>query len=241
MFFRWQIGIDFFLEKILVFILLSDNLELMDEILKYEGSYAKHFLISNAMLEDPNFSETVTLLIEHNENGAFGLTINRPSQLKVKDILPTEFYEGYNQNIIYQGGPVGKNNLFYIYQSESGPVKVPGKGKLPGDVKQSEPEGVQPAMSKTLEICPNVYLGTSYELLKSKNAAIANILFFLGYSGWGPLQLEFEMTRKSWVTMKASKELVFAKNPLETWRKALDYKGGIYKFFSKHINNPDLN
>jgi len=213
----------------------------VDEKLQYQGSLARHFLISNAMLEDPNFNQTVVLLIEHNENGAFGLTINRPSQLKVKDILPSEFDDCYNKNFIYQGGPVGRNNLFYIYQSDSGPVDILEGEKTETVISPAGDESQKSQIPKHLEICPTVYLGTSYDLLKSKNDKIEKILFFLGYSGWGPLQLEYEMDRKSWVKMKAEKGFIFTQDPQEVWRNALGFKGGIYKFFAQHIDNPDLN
>ena len=91
----------------------------------------------------------------------------------------------------------------------------------------------------------DVFLGNDYELLvKSNDSEICqlnDIIYFLGYSGWGPLQLEHELQIKSWVTLKAKEEIIFNKNPEKIWRQALESKGGIYQFFANNVENPGLN
>ena len=88
--------------------------------------------------------------IEHNEKGAFGLTVNRASGFSVKDVMPEEFHEDYNNFPVHLGGPVQKQSLFYLYSL------------LPDTEKDTE-------TPSDLIVCPGVYLGGDYKILKQAN------------------------------------------------------------------------
>ena len=194
----------------------------MSEKIEYSQSYSGYFLTSSAILNDPNFIQTLVLLIDHNKEGAFGLTVNRASGYNVKDVMPEEFHTDYNNFPVHLGGPVQKQNLFYLYSL------------LPDAKENKEVLG-------DLIVCPGVYLGGNYDILKQSNKYFEHLIFFLGYSGWGPLQLEHELSMKSWIKIKARDNLIFSDDPTKVWKKALKYKGGVYQYFADHVENPNLN
>ena len=133
-------------------------------------------LIANPVLPDPNFSRTVILLCNHDEQGSFGLIINRSTKLKGPDFFSNiAILNAYNEKI-YLGGPVSPSMVFFLCRSSYG-------------------------ISELDEICPGVYLGNSLETLqefypKIENPA-QNIRFYLGYSGWSGGQLAEEMEQNS--------------------------------------------
>ena len=81
---------------------------------------SNHFLIAMPNLADPNFSRTVTLICEHSEEGAMGLTINRQLDLTLEDILEQidiEIVESADSSVaVYQGGPVQHNRGFVLHE-----------------------------------------------------------------------------------------------------------------------------
>src|SRR6187402_846369 len=117
-------------------------------------------LISEPFLPDPNFERTVVLLCEHNEDGSFGFVLNKPSVLKIGEVMENilELDE-----IVYIGGPVQQDTLHFIHR----------KGPL----------------DKAVEIIDGIHWGGSFEDLiisvNAKQIANTDIRFFLGYSGWG--------------------------------------------------------
>jgi putative transcriptional regulator len=140
-------------------------------------------LIASPRLADPNFLHTVVLMIQHNNQGALGLVLNRPLDLTVrdacKDTLPQEC--DVNQPL-HQGGPC------------QGPLMVVHGNEL----------------SKDSDVMPGVYFTTErakIEALLKQPTATAR--YFVGYSGWGPGQLEAEMEIESWLVVPADMNLVF--------------------------------
>src|SRR5690606_37981296 len=125
-----------------------------------------------------NFSRSVVLLCEHNDDGSFGLVFNKPSILKINEILEDFDFldlEGY------VGGPVEQNTLHYVYC---------GKKELEGSIQIGE----------------NLWWGGDFEelvsRLKTGTFDLENIRFFLGYSGWAPGQLKDELTEDTWIICK---------------------------------------
>jgi putative transcriptional regulator len=107
------------------------------------GSYGKgSFLIANPVLPDPNFSRTVILLCNHNEEGSFGLVINRNSGLKSTEVFASsELLKGYESEV-FIGGPVAPSQVFYLCRS-------------------SQP------LPEMEEVCPGVHMGMSWDALES--------------------------------------------------------------------------
>ena len=188
-----------------------------------------YFLISETTMLDPNFKHTVVLIIEHNEDGAFGLIVNRKSSFKLSDLLPEFRNERGNHTPIYIGGPVQQEFLFAIHS----------------------PLLDKPISSTAIEVIPNVYFEPGFRNLETyfKDGYWdqlplddrPKIHLYIGYSGWGSGQLEKEIREGSWIVHPATEKIVFHPNPDEGWKDALRQKGGIYKIFADTNQDPFLN
>jgi putative transcriptional regulator len=184
---------------------------------KYGKGY---FLIANPVLPDANFSRTVVLLCNHDDQGSFGLVINRSAPIDSKEVFAEMGMSEFSSGKIYLGGPVSPSQVFYLCHSE-----------------ESLPE---------LEsICDGVYLGMSWELLDNLMTRVKNpeknIRFYLGYSGWGVGQLAGEMTRLSWLTSAACGEFVFQENEDGIWKNVVLSLGKDYEYLVQAPVNPQWN
>ncbi len=181
---------------------------------------AGSILISEPFLADPNFSRTVVYIAEHDANGTVGFVVNQPMGLMLKDVIPTEPTEDFLDIPLFTGGPVGNDTLHVIHQ-------------LGDHVKGSK------------FISQHTYWGGDFEQIKfligNKNADTRDFKFFVGYSGWGPGQLESEIESNSWIVMKGSSDLVFGETDTKTWEKALEQKGGKFKLYQNSPLRPDWN
>ena len=154
------------------------------------------FLVASRRLQDPNFRETVVLLIDYGLDGAMGLVINRPSAVKLTTVFPEIRELKQRKDTIYVGGPVDVNKMLLLIRSPK------------------MPEGAN-------EITPGVYISSSWkvleDLMKKKATTDERFRLFAGYAGWAPSQLDFERTRGDWYVLKADAETVFSQNPSELW------------------------
>lgn len=160
-----------------------------------------HFLIAMPALEDPNFFHTVTYICEHNAEGALGLVINRPLDMRLEEVLShmdlqTNNPEA-NQIPVHLGGPVQQDRGFVLH----------------------EPLGEWEA---TLKVTDRIGITSSVDIL----AAIAEQrgperrLVALGYAGWGAGQLERELTENAWLSGPADPEILFNTPDEERWKAA---------------------
>lgn len=131
-------------------------------------------LLANEALRDPNFAVTVVLICVHNDDGAYGLVLNRPSHMPLSEMFDVG---PENRNVhrrVYVGGPVRQETLQILQHTDS-PV-----------------EGAY-------EVARKVHLGGNWESLEQILAAdSARTRLFLGYSGWGANQLENEIVQGAW-------------------------------------------
>jgi len=177
-------------------------------------------LIANPVLPDPNFSRTVILLCDHDDQGSFGLVINRSTQLKAPDLfLNINILKSYNEKI-YLGGPVSQSMVFFLCRSPS-------------------------AAGKLNEVCSGVYLGSNLETLESLYSSLENpeqdIRFYLGYSGWSGGQLAEEMEQNSWLVQRANEQFIFLDSESLIWPKAVNSLGKKYQYLTKAPVNPQWN
>jgi putative transcriptional regulator len=179
-----------------------------------------YFLIANPVLPDPSFSRTVVLLCNHDDDGSFGLVINRSAPIDSKEVFAEMGMSEFPSGKIYLGGPVSPSQVFYLCHSE-----------------KSLPE-LEP-------ICDGVYLGMSWELLDNLMTRVKNpeknIRFYLGYSGWGAGQLAEEMIRLSWLTSQACGEFVFQENEGGIWANVVCSLGKDYEYLVQAPVNPQWN
>ena len=174
-------------------------------------------LISEPFLPDPNFERTVVLLCEHNEEGSFGFVLNKPSILKVNEVME----ELTNlDNLVFVGGPVQQDTLHFIHRNAT--------------------------LENAVEIVERIYWGGAFEnlmlLLETRQIAAGDVRFFLGYSGWGPGQLEAELEQDSWIVCDyVTDQLLFDTGSDVMWRKALENMGGRFSVYSNYPVDPRLN
>lgn len=157
-----------------------------------------HFLIAMPSMVDPIFGGTVVYLCEHNQKGAFGVVINKPTEMTM-DVLftrinlkleiihdaPTEVPQVYRSPVMF-GGPV---------QIERGFVLHTARNKF----------------SSTLQIADGIALTTSKDVLEAVAHGIGpqQVLVSLGCAGWSAGQLEAELGRNGWLTVKADPAIIF--------------------------------
>jgi len=174
-------------------------------------------LIANPFLKDPNFSRTVIFLCEHSGKGSFGFVLNRrfPQTL---DQLVEELVAGAFP--VFEGGPVQRDTLHFLHQ-------------YPDLITGGE------------EVMEQVFWGGNYESLVAQFRLNAldrdRIRFFIGYSGWSEGQLDQEMKEESWLTVRATRKLVFETPPEEVWKSALRLLGGKYEMMINFPIDPQLN
>jgi putative transcriptional regulator len=158
------------------------------------------FLVASRQLQDPNFRETVVLLLEYGLDGAMGLVINRPSRVKLATVFPDIKELKQRNDTIYVGGPVAVNQMLLLIRSS----------KVPEDATA---------------VAPDVYISSSWKvlarLMKEKATEDQRFRLFAGYAGWAPSQLDFERTRGDWYVLKADAESVFSQNPSELWQELI--------------------
>jgi len=164
-------------------------------------------LIAMPQILDPFFHRSVVLLVHHDAEGSLGFIINRPTAISVSEILSGMEIEwnGEADVVAHFGGPV---------QPQLGTVLFhPTRGN-----------GEDPAASA--EVIPGVsltqHVGTLSHLAVSPPRSFR---LLLGYAGWGAGQLVQEILRNDWLTAPAAERLVFARDPEEVWRQALESVG----------------
>ncbi len=176
-----------------------------------ETNLAPGLLIAMPQLLDPNFTRAVVLMIEHNEQGSFGLVINQPSPLKAHELLTSleMVWRGEDDAVVWSGGPVSPTTGWVLHEP------VGGLGTGPG----------------TTTIAPGIALSTSPERLRAlAERPPSQIRLLLGYSGWAPGQLAGEMARGSWLHADLAPRLVFDLDVDEMWTEAVRSLG---------ISNPE--
>lgn len=177
-------------------------------------------LLSEPFMNDPNFRRTVVLLAAHNEEGSVGFVLNRPMKLHLGQIV-----EELENNLfsVWSGGPVQQDALFYVHTL----------GNLIPD---------------SIPITKDLYWHGNFEtvkaLIKGKKILENEIRLFIGYSGWGPGQLNEEIKRNSWIVVPATVNLVMNTRQNENsnfWQDILKGMGKEFRIIANFPENPMWN
>jgi putative transcriptional regulator len=157
-------------------------------------------LLSMPQMADPNFAQTVVLLCDYTEQGAFGLVVNRPMDEPAWTIVKTEPPVKVDPELkLFIGGPVEPQRTWVLSAEAQGPE------------------------DEQREICPGVVLSVSHkltlDLLQTPPTTRARII--VGYAGWAPGQLEEEIAASAWLTMNVDPGLIFSVPPELMWETAL--------------------
>lgn len=168
-------------------------------------SLKNHLLIAMPSLVDVNFNRSVTLLCEHNADGAMGIIINHPLDIFTPDLLEhmeIPCVKNQNTNPVFAGGPVQVDRGFVIHRA---------------------PE----LWKTTIQLDNNISVTSSADILHAIGRhEIDNESFIaLGYAGWGAGQLEQEIADNSWLTVPLDPEIIFATKVDERWQKSMQLLG----------------
>ncbi|MDR4509123.1 MAG: YqgE/AlgH family protein [Candidatus Brocadiaceae bacterium] len=178
------------------------------------------YLIANPEGTDPNFMRTVVLVCDHNEQGAFGLILNRTLEITISQILPNNPHAIERNELIYFGGPVETSKLFCLHGNQRNNIYNCDK------------------------ICDGVYLGTNQACLNDwliSDHIHNGFRLYLGYSGWAGGQLENEIEMNYWIVGPANGNIVFYPNPENIWWYILHNIGGHESGDSFDSPYPSLN
>ena len=177
----------------------------MDEPFK---SLRGQLLIDSGNLAGSFFSRTVVLLCQHNQEGAFGLTLNRSTEKTVGEMIVEDLPERIFEQDLSIGGPVQAQAMSFLHSDDF----LPDANVIPN-------LNLEHSLDDLLE------LGGSFSVTQQ-------VRIFAGYAGWGEGQLEDEMKRKAWVTHPASVDHVFAIPPGQLWRAVMIEMGGVHKLMA---------
>ena len=170
------------------------------------GTLANQLLIAMPGMADPNFSSTVTLICEHNDEGALGIVINRPLNLKLGGLFEQLQLENPDSaaldHPVLMGGPVGPERGFVLHDTS---------------------HQYENSLAVSSEICLTLSRDVIDALASGRGPEKS--LVALGYAGWEAGQLEAEMMANSWLNVPATIEIVFDMPFAERWAAAAQALG----------------
>jgi putative transcriptional regulator len=185
------------------------------------GALAGQLLVASPVLEDPNFARTVVLLLEHTEDGALGLVLNRPSTTSVGDALPQWLEAAAEPAQVFLGGPVEPQAAICLAESQV--ADVPDEGWR-----------VLDSVAPTLGVLD---LGADPAAVPSG----LRLRVFAGYAGWSAAQLETEISMGGWYVLDARPADILTTAPADLWRDVLRRQGGTLALVSTFPTDPRLN
>jgi putative transcriptional regulator len=173
-------------------------------------------LLASPGLFDPNFRRAVVLITEHNDEGAAGLVLNRPSETPVADAVPDLVPLVGDEEPVYVGGPVQESAVLVLAEfddpDDAALLVVDDVGFVPGD--------------------------GDFGLIA---ASTRRARVFAGYAGWGPGQLEAELEESSWIVESSTGPSLFPEADDDLWARVLRDKGGLYRVVAMMPDDPSLN
>ncbi len=172
-----------------------------------------HLLIAAPILVDPNFRRSVVLVIEHSEEGALGVVLNRPTDLPVAEAVPE--LSQLDDGCVFAGGPVQPQAVIALAEYAG----APPEGAVCGPIA---PVGVDSDMDTLGE-------------------RVTRVRVYAGYSGWGEGQLEGELEEDSWIVEPALPGDVFCGDADALWSHVLERKGGQYRLLARMPDDPGMN
>jgi putative transcriptional regulator len=172
------------------------------------ANFTHHFLIAMPAMADPNFAHTLTFVCEHNQDGALGIVVNRPTDMTLSTLFEqievplTD--DGLRNTPVHFGGPVQVDRGFVLHRPIGG-------------------------WQSTLSINGQLGLTTSKDILEALNQGegpgLDNVLVSLGYAGWAPGQLEQELGQNAWLTVEAQPSVIFERPSSERFFAAMELLG----------------
>jgi len=171
----------------------------MADVMRQLESMAPTLLLSMPQLDDPNFHHSVVLLCQYSDEGAWGVVINRPTGKAASMVVQLDPPLTHDSGIeLWVGGPV---------EPERGCILI--AEELPD--------------AESVRVSDGLYLSGSPALLRRllESETPPKCRLLMGYAGWGPGQLEAELTQSAWLIADVDLDLVFDTDPKEMWEKAI--------------------
>lgn len=160
-------------------------------------SSAPVLLVASPALSDPNFAQTVVLVLFPTDSGPTGVILNRPTRIEWSEAFPDEPALRTRSDAIYFGGPVRMRALWFLFR-----VDTPEDNVLP--------------------VVDDLYLSADGKLLDRLLAKQRRVdRFFVGYSGWAPAQLDVEIAQGAWHVLPIDLETILNMDPQTMWRDLL--------------------
>jgi putative transcriptional regulator len=157
-------------------------------------------LLAQPQLTEANFERTVVFMLEHNDEGAVGVVINRPTDLRIAEVLADWRDLAADPAVLHVGGPVSQTSVLALGLTPMGSnAPVLGFGQVVGRIGTVD-----------LNAPPEMLLGD-----------LEAVRFFAGYSGWGAGQLDWELEDDSWFVVDAMDSDVLDPDPESLWRRVL--------------------
>jgi putative transcriptional regulator len=176
------------------------------------------FLIAMPAMTDANFAQTVTFIWEHNEDGALGIIINRPLQMRLADVfeqlrMPSHASPLGHQPVM-QGGPVQTDRGFVVHHAGG-------------------------AWEHTRQVSSRIQVTTSPDILSAMASGFGpeTALVALGYAGWSAGQLESELIQNAWLTVPCDERILFDTPYDQRWRAAGRLLGIDLATISPHVGH----
>ncbi|GAA4696930.1 YqgE/AlgH family protein [Nocardioides conyzicola] len=176
-------------------------------------------LVATPALVDPNFADSVVLLLDVDENGALGVVLNRPSGVPVDAVLDGWAPVVAEPEVLFQGGPVGADGALAV-------------------ALLRDPEDVPVGFRSVNGRLGLVDLDAPVELLEG---SLAGLRIFAGYAGWGAAQLDGEIEEGSWYVVPGEIGDAFRTDTSDLWREVLRRQPGEMAWHSTRPADPELN
>ena len=175
-------------------------------------------LVATPSLVDPNFARVVIFLLDHDDDGALGVVINRPSELPLVAVLPSWAGAVSDPSLLFTGGPVAQDSALAIGLSM-------GAGPQTGFKPLIGEYGLVDLDLAPAELTPD----------------LAGVRIFSGYAGWSPGQLEAEITEGSWYVVGAMARDLVDPEPGALWRTVLRRQPGELAYLATLPDDPTMN
>lgn len=164
-----------------------------------QGRANSLFLIAKPSLSDPNFARTVVLVTQAEDASTVGVIINRPTKLRLQQLLSREFSTEHYRDPVYLGGPVMRQAIVAVFRSATVP-QAPAFPVLKGIYLTMHPDNIE-------------------KLLADPKARYR---IYAGFSGWAPRQLESELMRDGWYMLPADESTIFRSTPEGMWEELVE-------------------
>ena len=177
--------------------------------------------MASPQLADPNFARAVVLVLDHGEEGALGVVLNRPTPVDVREILaPWAGQAGLAPpDVVFRGGPVARDAVIGLARVRGPSDEAPGRHRI-----------LESVTTVDLAVPPD-----------DQPPGLDGVRLFSGYAGWAADQLEGELSEGAWFTLSALVSDVFSSDAEHLWHDVLQRQGGELAMLSGYPPHPSLN